>query len=299
MNVLDHPYRDLTGGQWLRGNLHTHTTNSDGQYSPQEIVEKYAKLGYDFLLISDHDWYTSYEDYAKLNSNGMILVPGNEISDKGSHVVHVNADRKIDPSPQRQDSITAVNATSGFVILAHPNWLNLFNHTPRITSIQHTTTEQMREWVGYLGIEVYNGLISFEEGSPYATDKWDIMLSEGRRVWGFANDDTHCSNTVGLGWNVAYVRDPTIDGVVDALRTGRFYASTGVKINNIEVEGMRIKIETENAERIVASKQWGIRVAASDDCAIEIEVSADAWYVRFECWGKAEQFAWTQPFFVR
>ena len=29
---LDHPYRSLTGGQWLRGNLHTHTTATDGKY---------------------------------------------------------------------------------------------------------------------------------------------------------------------------------------------------------------------------------------------------------------------------
>ena len=30
MKSLEHPYNDLTGGQWLRGNLHTHTTRSDG-----------------------------------------------------------------------------------------------------------------------------------------------------------------------------------------------------------------------------------------------------------------------------
>ena len=61
---------------------------------------------------------------------------------------------------------------------------------------------------------------------------------------------------------------------------------------------MRIKIETENAERIVVVGRWGARLEVVDERVIEIEVPCDACYVRFECWGRAEQFAWTQPFFV-
>ena len=39
----------------LRGNLHAHTTFSDGVRSPALLVREYEALGYDFLAITDHE----------------------------------------------------------------------------------------------------------------------------------------------------------------------------------------------------------------------------------------------------
>ena len=39
----------------LRGNLHAHTTFSDGVRSPQALVDEYESRGYDFLAITDHE----------------------------------------------------------------------------------------------------------------------------------------------------------------------------------------------------------------------------------------------------
>ena len=39
-----------------RGNLHGHSTHSDGAWSAQAVVEEYANLGYDFTCLSDHLW---------------------------------------------------------------------------------------------------------------------------------------------------------------------------------------------------------------------------------------------------
>ena len=126
-----------------------------------------------------------------------------------------------------------------------------------------------------MGLEIYNGVISRLEGSPYATNRWDMLLSAGRRLWGFANDDSHAAEgDVGLGWNVAYVEEETASGVVEALRAGRFYASTGVEINQIQVEGNRIWIETENAARIVALCAGAKRIAVADGREIEVDVPA-------------------------
>jgi hypothetical protein len=38
----------------LRGNLHAHTTFSDGLRTPAALVAEYEALGYDFLAITDH-----------------------------------------------------------------------------------------------------------------------------------------------------------------------------------------------------------------------------------------------------
>lgn len=48
-------------GQFFRGNLHTHSTRSDGKLPPEVVCRWYQESGYDFLALSDHfldvfDW---------------------------------------------------------------------------------------------------------------------------------------------------------------------------------------------------------------------------------------------------
>ena len=290
MRTITHPYTELSGGEWIRGNLHTHTTASDGSRPLQEVVADYAARGYGFLMISDHDVFTGSSEYDRIDHRGMALIPGNEISANGPHLLHVNADRLVAAHPLRQDVFTEIAAGGGMGIVNHPNWFAGFNHCP---------FERMAEWVGFSGLEIYNGTIGRLDGSPYATDKWDMLLAQGRRVWGFANDDSHLpEDDVELGWNVAYVPERSVEAVVDALRTGRFYASTGVEIETIVVDGETIRLRAPNAARIVALMQTGRRFAQVDAPEIEVTVPEKATYVRFECWGTGEASAWTQPFFV-
>ena len=294
LSLVD-PYGKLAGGQWLRGNLHTHTTHSDGARPPQEVIDDYAARGYGFLMLSDHDYLTSEAALKKLDGRGMVLIPGNEISRGGPHMLHVDADRLIMPDGTRQQTLNAVldaakESGRGFAIVNHPNWQEAFDHATR---------EQLGDWWGYLGMEIYNGVINRLDGSPYALDKWDLLLSAGRRVWGFANDDCHRAvGEIELGWNVAYVKEKTPAAVVEALRSGRFYSSTGVAIKSISVEGLTIRVETENAQRIVAIRDVGKRIATVEGPVMEIEVPAAARYVRFQCYGPGEKMAWTQPFFT-
>lgn len=287
---IDHPYTDLTGGQWLSGNLHAHTTFSDGKRGRQEVIDDYAGRGHGFLMLSDHDVFTGPEDYAKLDSRGMVLIPGNEITANGPHMLHVNGSSLVTPHHSRQLAVDEALASGGFVVMNHPNWQDRFDHF---------SLAQMACLRGPIGMEIYNGVIGRLEGSPYALDKWDQLLSYGRRIWGFANDDSHKEcDECGLGWNTVYVREKTVAAVVSALQAGRFYASTGVVISDISVEGNVIRLKTENAERIVALQHWAKRIKTVDAKEIELEVPRMARYVRFECWGRGEQFAWTQPFWV-
>ena len=290
MAVLEHPYHDLIGGRWLTGNLHTHTTRSDGQREPQAVIDDYAERGYGYLMISDHDTLWSAAESAQVDAAGMVLIPGNEISAAGPHMLHVGATRLIQPDGDRQRVIDDIQADSGFAVFNHPNWFARFDHCPQ---------QQLEQCTGYLGIEIYNGVISRLPGSPYATNRWDLLLSAGRRLWGFAHDDSHVAQTdVGLGWNATYVHEESPEGVVQALRAGRFYASTGVEIVSIECTETSIALETENASRIVALCDGARRFAQVDAPSIEVELPDAVTYVRFECWGAGEAFAWTQPFFV-
>ena len=43
-----------TDKPFFKGNLHCHTTNSDGKLTPEECKAFYREHGYDFLSITDH-----------------------------------------------------------------------------------------------------------------------------------------------------------------------------------------------------------------------------------------------------
>jgi hypothetical protein len=288
MKLLN-PYAGTENLPWLRGNLHAHTTVSDGQRSPQAVVNDYARRGYDFLMISDHDVLTDAAAYAKLRSRGLVLIPGNEISARGPHLLHVDADGFVPPLADRQKVIKAINRGRGLAVINHPNWLQNFNHCP---------FEKLAAWQGYAGIEIYNGTIGRLHGSPYATDKWDRLLAAGRRVWGFAHDDSHLAKEdVGLGWLMVAARERTVAEIMAALRQGAFYASTGVTIRSIRVQGRRVTVHAPDAGRIVALREVGRRIAQVDGTKLTVTMPADATYLRFECYGRGEARAWTQPIF--
>lgn len=275
---------------WFKGNLHTHTSNSDGYLSPQDTIATYAAMGYHFLMLSDHDTFT---DPDALDPHGLTLVPGCEITANGPHLLHVNTRTALDPAQDRQNIINAVNALNdgGFCIMNHPNWLENFNHCDHAN---------LAAWKGYAGIEIYNGVCRRAEGSPLATDRWDRLLSTGRKVWGFANDDTHRDWDRGVAWNVVQAEDASLESIVKSLRAGRFYASTGVVIDRITVEGNTLRVNTQNAQRHYVSSLHG-RVPAIVDGRDLVYVLPDDFpypYIRVECWGNADTMAWTQPFFI-
>jgi hypothetical protein len=285
-STIQNPYRN--GGMWLRGNLHAHTTNSDGERTPQQQVDAYAARGYDFLMLSDHDVLTNVDS---LDPRGMVLIPGCEVTAKGPHILHVNARTAVKPNPDRQQVFDEIQKDGGFAIVNHPNWEWHFNHCPQTL---------LDAWKGYTGVEIYNGIVRRQEGNPQATDRWDRLLSGGRRIWGFANDDNHSSFDDAVAWNMALCAQRDRNSVMEALRNGSFYASTGVYIEAIEVSGETIRVRADNAQRIVALSDYGLRLDAVDKGYMEFRLGnyLPVHYVRFECWGSGENMAWTQPFFI-
>ncbi len=285
---LQNPYNNATG-LWLRGNLHAHTTESDGVCPPQDVVDAYAALDYDFLMLSDHDRFT---DPSELDARGMVLIPGNEITEYGPHLLHVNAHRRIMPDPDRQSLISAIEADGGFCVVNHPNWEKHFNHCPQTA---------LESWRGYAGIEIYNGVCLRLEGGHIATDRWDMLLSQGRQLWAFANDDSHEEYDRGRAWNMVQAEHRNPGHIVRAMRKGRFYASTGVTLNHIEVEEeSMLCIESANAQSFRILTIGGMCVAEIEASQLRYRVSDPRieGYIRVECYGAGTRMAWTQPFFI-
>ena len=61
------------GKRWLKGNLHAHTTASDGRISIEECIKRYKEHGYDFLAITDHrKRFAGYQD------DEILVIPAKE-----------------------------------------------------------------------------------------------------------------------------------------------------------------------------------------------------------------------------
>src|ERR1051326_2820062 len=88
------------GFTWLRGNLHTHTTRSDGALTPEEVLATYENLGYDFLAISDHDLLIPPAAFQARTK--MTLIPADEVTRNGPHILAVNIREVIPPDADRQ-----------------------------------------------------------------------------------------------------------------------------------------------------------------------------------------------------
>lgn len=274
---------------WLRGNIHTHTTQSDGKKSPQEVVDIFAGLRYDFLMISDHDKVTPVD---ALDAKGMTLISGNEISAKGPHLLHVGTTTVIAPDVNRQQVLDEIAKAGGFAVLNHPNWTRNYNHCP---------LEVLEKLQGYTGIEIFNGVIIDLEGSEFATDKWDRLLAQGRRLYGFATDDSHdYPRHAGVGWLMVQSESRAAADIVAAMQAGRFYASTGVTVDAIEVNGLTAKVRAANAEkiRVVADNGRVIHNVAGPAAEFTADPKGKYTYLRFEFYGPGDAMAWLQPMFL-
>jgi hypothetical protein len=126
-------------------------------------------------------------------------------------------------------------------IFNHPNFERHFNHFPQ---------ELMETLEGAVGLEVYNGLVERYSGAALASDRWDRLLSKGKWLWGFGTDDSHRPEDIGIAWIVVQAEKRTAASILDGIRHGRFYASTGVTIKEVTVTGRTVEINTEDAQRI-------------------------------------------------
>ena len=99
---------------WLRGNLHTHTTFSDGASPVDVVIARYEAAGYDFLAISDHDLLIPPDRYQP--TTGLTLLPADEVTANGPHILAVGIDHLVPPNANRQTVIDETTRQGGIAI---------------------------------------------------------------------------------------------------------------------------------------------------------------------------------------
>jgi len=219
---MHHPWS--SSGAWLRCALHAHTTNSDGELAPRMLVKHYERAGYDVLAVTDH-WFRSDPP----STENVLVIPSAELNcvlpgDRDGHVLAFGIDDALDSlEGERRDlagTADWIASNGGVAYLAHPYWTGAI---PGSLELPETVS----------GIEVYNAGCELEIGRGLSTVHWDELLAAGRPCFALATDDSHHPGfDSDFAWT--WVRaEPTAEGVLDALRTGCFYGTTGPRITTV------------------------------------------------------------------
>ena len=230
---------------FYKGNLHAHTTNSDGRKDPQDVIELYQEAGYDFLALTDH-WKRTIE--APHFYKNMLLLPGIELdytlTNEVIHVVGINVDETILTRAERRHTarrgIRDIRRAGGRAILAHPAWsLN--------------TLETMQELDGLTAVEIYNSVSAL----PWNGDRADSMLildiaaAHGLLLNTVASDDSHFyTGEDRTSFTMLQADELSAEGISRALDAGAFYASRGPRFRQIEIEGGEIHVECDPVSAI-------------------------------------------------
>src|SRR5687768_15492837 len=81
------------GLRWYKGNTHTHTLNSDGDSTPDEVVRWYREHGYQFLVLTDHNFLTSVDGLNAVHAadDQFLVIKGEEVTDRfAGKPLHIN-----------------------------------------------------------------------------------------------------------------------------------------------------------------------------------------------------------------
>ncbi|MDU4911169.1 hypothetical protein [Clostridium baratii] len=284
-------------GEFYKGNLHTHTENSPcGHYSLKDVINMYTsyKMEYDFLAITDHYKLTDLSKYS--DREDILLIQGVEHKKCDHQTLGINIskyDDDEDDDNNHNELFKKINNQGGINIICHPH----------MGKEDYWTYEELLKLDGYTGIEVFNNNVRMDcKGRAVATDVWDKLLSAGKIVFGFANDDMHLFSRVGGGYNMVLSEEKTIDGILNAIRRGSFYASFGIKVKNIEVKDNIISVENGDARVPYGFFKFigkdGVTLKEEKGNKGTYEVKGDEGYVRIEVYREDGARAWLQPFVI-
>jgi hypothetical protein len=295
---------------WYRGNLHCHSTNSDGDSSPAFLAKFYKDAGFDFLCITDHNHLTLPEECGPPDPK-FLLLPSSEYTGLSEGYAHVNGLGLTKPfqlsevkgmSKALQEGVDLAKAQGAVSMINHPNWHWSFG------------AKEMAQVKGADMFEVYGGAYTCNnEGAPGypSTDEiWDELLSQGIRIFGAGSDDCHRHQPPldpfieppASAWTVVQAESLTVENIVAALKAGRFYAATRIELESIESDAKELRLKIKQWDQLKYYTRFigkGGRILAEvNGLEPSYKFKGDEGYVRAKVFCSDRHMAWTQPVFL-
>ncbi len=291
LSISDHNVL-LTGDKWV---------NAESNRAGGVALQKYlARFGADWVTTRTNGGKqqvklkTLEEFRGKFEQPGnFLLIPGEEITDKYQsapiHLVGSNLRELI--KPQGGKSITEVLQNDINAVLEQRRRTG----QPMIPHINHPnfqwafTAEDMVGVQGERFFEVYNGHSGVRNyGDKYhaSTERiWDIILTRRavelglEPIWGTAVDDSHDyhqfkvgQTNPGRGWIMVRAGELTPAALIEAMERGDFYASSGVRLKDVQRSSRELRVEMEPEPGVTFTTQF---IGSLKGCDLKSEPMRD------------------------
>lgn len=285
--TLTSPYRRKA--HMYRGQLHAHTTNSDGSQSPADVMRAYKRAGYGFVSITDHNVNTPDPRVP-----GILFIPGVENDHTCLHENRINATTVAPGARLPQDVIDQAQREGSFVQINHPDWPGTYPADPCWSD------QALLAVRGYDAVEVWNA--SCEAKHNRYEHRIDYLLSNGRRTFLTAVDDCH-------GTHLPYCFTSSVNVFADALtlpeimgnlKSGNFYASSGAHITSVSAAGSSVAVTVPAPSDVEFIANGGKTVKTERAVtAATYAVAGDETYVRVRVTRLTDRrMAWSNPIYV-
>lgn len=301
--------------KWYKGNTHTHTLNSDGDSTPDEVVRWYREHGYHFVVLTDHNYLTSVDGLNALHGadEKFLVIKGEEVTDEFDHKpLHLNgldperaiaAQHGVSVADTLQRNVDAIRAARGVPHINHPN----FHWAITADDLLKLRNDKL--------FEIYNGHPEVNNlgggGLPGLEEMWDIILTNGKLLYGIAVDDAHHfkrpwdakASRPGKGWVYVRAERLSAQAILAAMERGDFYASTGVELADYEASDRRISVKVKETGRSRYRIQFignnGRLLKEAVTSAATYDIQGSEGYVRARAIESNGGMAWMQPVLLR
>lgn len=298
-------------GKFHRGNLHTHSTNSDGVLAPQEVCRRYQAEGYDFISLTDH--FIGLFDYPITDTNafhndhfttilGAELHTGTMENGRIWHLVAAGLPKDFTP-PNAPNFRTLEGSETGasiakrardagaFVAIAHPHWSGMSEADARTITAAHA-------------VEIYNHgcIVDNDRGEGFVT--LEHLLNDGRKLNLIATDDAHFNTPDYFGgWVMVKATQNTPEALLAALKAGEYYSSTGPDINDIRLTDDGVEVDCSAAATIIVQGQGPsmatLHGKSMTTAQLSLERLADSPWIRVTVIDRAGKRAWSNPIWLK
>lgn len=291
--------------QWKKGPVHFHAANSyDSSQDTAATIAKYRDSGGNaFSCLTDHDYITDANLYS---TGGFLCINAVEATQNGPHVVGFGMTNTLGsfyPGNLMQGHIDAVLAGGGLPMIAHPYWMQMQRYM-----YVGDIPAQLAAMKNCNLIAVYNFYCQDGWGWGFAEDYWDQLLSAGKVIYGYAEDDAHIASKMGWTFNMVGAGELTVQALKNALSSGvSYFGGTatqwgqGIRITDFSVTkpaaGGVISITTDSGATIVFIGNNGTTLQTTSGSSATYNIVGNEKYVRIKI-TNGNNITWTQPVFI-
>lgn len=320
-------------GNFYKANLHCHTTNSDGSFTPEEIKKFYKEKGYSVVAFTDHNVVVSQQH---LNDEKFLALNGMEVDisekhdesmpqsgyNKTCHICFIalkpdnletfcyHREKYLTKGALKyRDTLLFDETLPDFERKYTAECVNEVIKTGRdkgfFVTYNHPTwsMEFYPEYMSYHGMhamEIYNCDCCFPGHYEYNEHEYRDMLRGGEKIYCVATDDNHGLLDMFGGFTMIKADELKYEVITDALLKGNFYASTGPEIKSLWYEDGKIVVECSEVSEIALNTKYRRcdRRAEENLTRAEFEVQETDGYVRLRLTDKYGNHANTNAYFI-